>query len=395
MSSSQSSSIMSCLLLSVSTLLLSTFVHANIPIGATTIHQYPTTSLSKMALLRSVRRKSRTTSSICGSYGQAADQKWLYDNDTPYVDEASSTLHDDGKQVQLCSTAGVAARFSSPFNNPLVKNLIRGAFLRVASDLSGGTPLENIKCRVTASPPDGPIKATKDIMNAPASSSSTRPGGILNLWSGTPSRTVEGALLGAVFLVGSAATKKRVLALTGSKTIASLTGGVVGGMAQAVIMTPAGMVFTSLNVNKGKPGYENDNALTITKRIIDEKGIMGMFAGGGPMAARQASNWASRSLFTEICRTNLKLSRFGLMGEIASGCIGGIGSCWNTPIETVRVLMQRDIGQGKPALTFNGYIEDIRGEYGIPGLFRGVTPRAVQACVQTTFMVVVPNLLGL
>lgn len=98
MSSSQSF-IMSCVLLSVATILLSTLVHANIPIGATTIHQYPTTSLSKTALLRSVRRKSRTT------YGQPAEQKWFYDNNTPYVDEASSTLHDDGKQVQLCSVS--------------------------------------------------------------------------------------------------------------------------------------------------------------------------------------------------------------------------------------------------------------------------------------------------
>lgn len=31
----------------------------------------------------------------------------------------------------------------------LAKNLVRGAFLRIASDLSGGTPLETLKCRVT------------------------------------------------------------------------------------------------------------------------------------------------------------------------------------------------------------------------------------------------------
>lgn len=268
----------------------------------------------------------------------------------------------------------------------MVKTLARGAFLRVASDITGGTALENIKCRVTATK-DGPIEATRSLV--------TGGSGFLNLWSGTPSRTVEGALLGAVFLVGSTATKKQVLAMGAGKNIAALAGGVVGGVAQAVVMTPAGMIFTSLNVNKGKPGYENDNAITVAKRIIEEKGIAGMYIGGKPMAARQASNWASRSLFTEICRSNLKLSRFGLIGEIGSGVIGGLGSCWNTPIETVRVLMQKDVSEGRPPKTFDGYINGLVEEGGVPALFRGVSPRAVQAIWQTVFMVVVPNLLGL
>ena len=278
-----------------------------------------------------------------------------------------------------------AVAAASPIN-PLIKNLARGAFLRVASDISGGTALENVKCRVTTSG-EGPFKSARDIMNGP--------GGVLNLWSGTPSRTIEGALLGAIFLVASAATKKQVLGMGAGKNVAALAGGVVGGVAQAVIMTPAGMVFTSLNVNKGKPGYENENAITVAQRIMKDKGIQGMFVGGTPMAIRQASNWASRGLFTELCRTNLKLSRFGLVGEIGSGVIGGLGSCWNTPVETVRVLMQRDVGCGLPPKTFGGYINDEMEKGGVSSLFRGITPRAVQAVWQTVFMVVVPNLLGL
>ena len=93
-------------------------------------------------------------------------------------------------------------------------------------------------------------------------------------------------------------------------------------------MTPAGMIFTSLNVNKGKKGYENDNAMTVARRIIKEKGIMGLFYGGGPMCLRQASNWASRAGFTEICRTNLRMSQYGIWGEIGSGVIGGGEFFW-------------------------------------------------------------------
>lgn len=206
---------------------------------------------------------------------------------------------------------------------------------------------------------------------------------------------MEGALLGAFFMLGSTVTKRQVLAMGGSKTVAALAAGTVGGVAQAIVMTPAGMVFTSLNVNRGKKGYENDNAVTVARRIIREKGIMGMFYGGGPMCLRQASNWASRSCFTEIARTTLKMSQYGMWGEIGSGVIGGVGSCWNTPIETVRVLMQRDVSMGEQSKPFGQYWKEIVQDEGYVGLFRGVTPRGIQAIWQTVFMVVVPNMLGM
>lgn len=267
----------------------------------------------------------------------------------------------------------------------LTKDLLYGAFLRVASDLTLGTPLESIKCRVTGSS-EGPIQATKDIINE---------GGILALWTGTPSRTAEGSLLGAIYLLGAAVTKRQVAAMGGSPTMTALCGGLVGGVAQSIVMTPAGMVFTSLNLNRGKPGYDNDNAWTVTKRIVKEKGIMGMYAGIGPMALRQATNWASRSCFTEIARTTFKMSQYGTLGEIGSGVIGGVGSSWNTPVETIRVLMQADVSAGRPTKSFMGYWDSIVEEQGYAGLFRGVTPRAIQAVWQTVFMVVVPNMLGM
>jgi len=353
--------------------------------------------ISRNAFSQSIRRVSSHSSL---SFSSSSSSSSSFPNDDCNIDEwydhgcdnllHVSSNHNDNdsieseKEVMLCSATAASL---NPLNNPLVKNLARGAFLRVASDITGGTALENIKCRVTATD-DGPIQATRNIINSNSD-------GFLNLWSGTPSRTIEGALLGGIFLVASAATKKQVFAMGAGKNVAALAGGIVGGVAQAVIMTPAGLVFTSLNVNKGKPGYENDTAFTVAKRIINEKGMSGMYVGGGPMATRQASNWASRSLFTELCRTNLRLSRFGLVGEIGSGVIGGIGSCWNTPIETVRVLMQKDASEGLSPKTFNEYINGRMEVGGVPSLFCGVTPRAVQAIWQTVFMVVVPNLLGL
>jgi Mitochondrial carrier protein len=184
-------------------------------------------------------------------------------------------------------------------------------------------------------------------------------------------------------------------ALGASPIMCSLAGGLVGGVAQSIVMTPAGMIFTSLNVNAGRKGYENDNALTVTKRILKEKGLVGMYIGVTPMMIRQATNWASRAGFTEVCRTTLKMGQYGIVGELASGAIGGIGSCWNTPVETIRVLMARDVSMGKKQKTFGQYWDDMVEEQGYPGLFRGVTPRGIQAIWQTVFMVVVPNMMGL
>jgi Mitochondrial carrier protein len=220
-------------------------------------------------------------------------------------------------------------------------------------------------------------------------------GGFWSLWAGTPSRTVEGALLGAFFMLGSTITKRKVLAMGGSPFVAALAGGTVGGVAQALVMTPAGMIFTSLNVNRGKKGHENDNAITVARRIMKEKGPLGLYYGMGPMCMRQASNWASRSGFTEIARTNFKMSKYGVWGEIGSGIIGGVGSTWNTPIETIRVLMQKDVSQGKSTKPFMQYWHDIVDDQGNVGLFRGWTPRTIQAVWQTVFMVVVPNMLGI
>ena len=278
-----------------------------------------------------------------------------------------------------------AARDAHVTQAGLATNLVRGALLRIASDLSGGTPLESIKCRVTV---------TKENMFE-AFNAIRAQDGFAGLWSGTPSRTIEGALLGAVFMLGSTLTKKQVLAMGASKTVAALAGGLVGGVAQSVVMTPAGMIFTSLNVNRGKKGHENDNAFTVSKRIIAQKGPLGLYFGILPMCARQASNWASRSAFTEIARTTFGMSKYGVLGEIGSGVIGGVGSCWNTPIETIRVLLQRDVTLGKTTQPFGTYWQEIVDEEGYPGLFRGVTPRGIQAIWQTIFMVVVPNMMGI
>jgi hypothetical protein len=67
----------------------------------------------------------------------------------------------------------------------------------------------------------------------------------------------------------------------------------------------------------------------------------------------------------------------------------------NTPIETMRVLMQRDVSMGNTAKPLSHYWNAVVEESGYQGLFRGVSPRGIQAIWQTVFMVVVPNMMGI
>lgn len=283
----------------------------------------------------------------------------------------SGKLNDD---VQVCSV-----------NNGLAKNLLRGAFLRVASDLSGGIPLECIKTQVSCNTDLGPVEAFRKVVSGEQ--------GLWALWAGTESRVVEGALMGGIFLIASQAVKTRALVMGLPPTMAALAGGLVGGLAQSIVMTPCSLLFTSVNLHRGKPGFES--ASSVARRIIQENGIAGMYSGLGPMALRQATNWASRTTFTEIARTSLKMSQYGMLGEIGSGVFGGICACWNTPIETVRVLTQRDFSGGHTPKPFMTYVNDVVEENGFQGLFRGVSVRSVQAVWQTVFMVVVPNIMGI
>mmetsp|Transcript_21425 Transcript_21425/g.32676 ORF Transcript_21425/g.32676 Transcript_21425/m.32676 type:complete len:403 (-) Transcript_21425:746-1954(-) len=293
------------------------------------------------------------------------------------------------EDVDSCDDYSFSKRYQNQESNSRVEmvgrkttitlNLLRGSFLRIASDLTGGIPLENIKSRV-ATTTEGPVAALNHIL---------KERGVLGLWNGTPSRTVDGALMGAIFLAGSTATKNQVLRMGGSKTVAALCGGVVGGVAQAFVMTPGGLIFTGVNNDPDR------NSAQIILKIYREKGILGLFAGFDAMALRQATNWASRSTFTEIARTNLRMSQYGLLGEIGSGIIGGVGSTWNTPIETLRVRKQRDASLGIEPKSYGEYIDEAKQSGGYIELFRGITPRTVQAVWQTVFMVVVPNILGL
>ena len=128
-------------------------------------------TLNRPALV-GTRNQQSTGSVVISSYDQtgAWSSRAHHSRRTNSVSRTSS--------VELCSAvSGVSAGGPS-----IPATLMRGAFLRIASDLSGGTAFESVKCRVAATR-ENAGEALRGIVQR---------GGIAALWTGTPSRTVEG-----------------------------------------------------------------------------------------------------------------------------------------------------------------------------------------------------------
>ena len=309
-----------------------------------------------------------------------------------------SRLHSLGS-LESSATSQVSPPLANVATSSVLKNLGRGAALRVLCDLTGGTPLENLKTRCSIAPAHLPPPALMTCFNAAIAGPPIRKLGPITgdlaetlqkykrLWAGTPSRLVEGSLTGAAFMVANKFVRTSLIARGCPTPLAALAGGGIGGLSQAFIVTPTSLILTHSINNKS-------TAMEAIKDTYDKGGVMGFYAGFGAIAARQASNWASRTTLTEVAKTTLNLGRFGLAGDVMSGIMGGLGSTWNTPIEVIRCKKQRDAGKGLTTKPYMDYVNEALDEGGKRALFRGIKPRCMQAVWQTNWMVVVPKVLG-
>mmetsp|Transcript_40966 Transcript_40966/g.86090 ORF Transcript_40966/g.86090 Transcript_40966/m.86090 type:complete len:216 (+) Transcript_40966:542-1189(+) len=168
--------------------------------------------------------------------------------------------------------------------------------------------------------------------------------------------------------------------------------GAGGGCAQSLVMGPTSLVVTAC-VAASKEG-ESASAFEVAKKVLQERGIRGLYRGAPAVAMRQATNWASRQGFTEFVRQRIPIA--GALGELISGCIGGTLSAWNTPFEVARIESQSGIisnSANDHRKSLVATMGDIVEDRGLGGLYVGLIPRAGQACYQTLFLVCVPRLL--
>lgn len=136
------------------------------------------------------------------------------------------------------------------------------------------------------------------------------------MWSGCSARMVEGCLSGAVLLSSKEAFRK---ALTSSPVIRKrfapatigFVAGACGGACQAVVMTPCSLLVTAAAAGAG-----GGNVKVAARDIYERKGLAGLYRGSRAVAARQATNWASRQGFTELVRPRIGIG--GIPGEIVA-----------------------------------------------------------------------------
>jgi len=288
------------------------------------------------------------------------------------------------------------------------RNLARGSALKMIADLGGGLPFEVWKSSVVMEhinanksskqqqqqqkPPSNDFLILQRILNSDR--------GIAALWSGCSARMVEGFFSGAVLLTAKEALRKSFakpipFVFGGTKTlppnIAGFLSGAGGGAAQAIIMAPCSLLVTATAANGG-------SVWDAAKDVWCNHGLRGVYRGSSAVAARQATNWASRQGFTELIRPRIGIS--GIGGEILAGCLGGTLSAWNTPFEVARIESQSNSfskhssdedGSNDEGLfgTMSGIVE----RRGIGGLYTGLIPRIGQACYQTVFLVTIPRIL--
>ena len=256
--------------------------------------------------------------------------------------------------------------------NPLT-TLAYGSALRVLSEVTLGCPLENLK--VNAALSDDPVPISSNIRTLTSQSR----GGLRNLWRGTPSRVVEGSLIGGMYLLGSTVAKSLLVkSLPSSPTVLNTVAAISGGVAQSVVLTPTTNIFTTV--------YKENVTVFEALRIVRKDSRWRK--GASDLVFRQCSNWACRSFFTSLVFERLNLASLGAFGQILSGVLGGYVSTINTPLEVVRVRLQA----ATPKQRRSKIIKEIYERKGIKGFYAGANVRGLQAAWQTIWMIIAPRL---
>ena len=266
-------------------------------------------------------------------------------------------------------------------NGSTRSKFIDGTTLSCLSTVTLGQPFEVWKTRMGRHRLESTSQAFWKIMRA---------GGVRAFYVGTGPKLVESATKGGVLLVAKDAVERSLKkAGVASTTAAAFIGGAFGGIAQTVVMGPCTFLVTALVLSNNK----HDSASSVMRRTWTEKGLRGFYPGGSAIAARQASNWASRVGFTEAVRSRIASvvhgdprHRLSISEECWAGILGGVLSCWNHPFEVARIEMQARALHGEEHKSMLAVLRGVHAEHGVRGLFQGLLPRMGTNVWLTLFM---------
>ncbi|KIW68276.1 mitochondrial DNA replication protein YHM2 [Phialophora macrospora] len=270
-------------------------------------------------------------------------------------------------------------------------NLLLGAGLNMFEVTTLGQPLEVTKTTMAAHRTDTFAGAMARIWGR---------GGIFGFYQGLiPWAWIEASTKGAVLLFVASEAEYYAKTFGAGNFVAGITGGMVGGLAQAYATMGFCTCMKTVEITQHKmaaQGIKPPSTFTTFANIYRKEGIRGINKGVNAVAIRQVTNWGSRFGLSRLAEQGIRRVTGKENGEkmsafekiLASGLGGGL-SAWNQPIEVIRVEMQsKSADPNRPKnLTVGKTFNYIYSNNGIKGLYRGVTPRIGLGVWQTICMV--------
>ncbi|KAF0424533.1 mitochondrial carrier [Gigaspora margarita] len=271
-------------------------------------------------------------------------------------------------------------------------NLAVGAALNMFEISTLGQPFEVLKTHLAANRNDNIIMALKKTYQR---------GGILGFYQGLiPWAWIESSTKGAALIFTASEIEYHSRVAGASPFMAGILGGMAGGLAQAYTTMGFCTFMKTVEVTRHKaPAGEQVSSVKIAMDIWKKEGIRGINKGVNAVAVRQCTNWASRFGLTRLGESAIRRIRDGEtidysrplspLQKILASAIGGGLSCWNQPIEVIRVEMQSQVKTpGRPEkMTIVSCAKYIYKNNGFKGFYRGVTPRICLGVWQTVCMV--------
>ncbi|KAJ6256605.1 Citrate/oxoglutarate carrier protein [Drechslerella dactyloides] len=296
-----------------------------------------------------------------------------------------------GTIVDPASPAAIPAAPSIKKKPVSFSNLLLGAGLNMFEVTTLGQPLEVIKTHMAANRGDSLPSSIPKIWAR---------GGVFGFYQGLiPWAWIEASTKGAVLLFVSSEAEYYARTAGFAPFLAGISGGVVGGVAQAYATMGFCTCMKTVEITRHKQaatGAKPQSSMAVFMDIYRREGIAGINKGVNAVAIRQMTNWGSRFGFSRLAEQGIK--RVNGKGEkesltavekIAASAVGGGLSAWNQPIEVIRVEMQsKTVDPNRPKnLTVVKAFNYIYQNNGLRGLYRGVTPRIGLGIWQTVCMV--------
>jgi hypothetical protein len=198
---------------------------------------------------------------------------------------------------------------------------------------------------------------------------------------------IEASTKGAVLLFVASEAEFYARDFGAAPFVAGITGGMVGGLAQAYATMGFCTCMKTVEITKHKvaaSGVKPPGTMETFMNIYRAEGIRGINRGVNAVAVRQVTNWGSRFGLSRVAETGIRrftgkdeTAKLSVAEKILASGLGGGLSAWNQPIEVIRVEMQsKTVDPNRPKnLGVFSAAKYIYSQNGAKGLYRGVAPR--------------------